>query len=33
MTAIESAAAAPDQISEREYKRRVRAWTLYDWAN
>ena len=22
-----------DQISEQEYKRRIRAWTMYDWAN
>ncbi|MGW8250256.1 MAG: MFS transporter [Anaerolineales bacterium] len=26
-------APAPQAISESEYKRRIRAWTLYDWAN
>ncbi len=26
-------ASAPFDISEREYKRRIRAWTMYDWAN
>lgn len=25
--------AAVAQVDEREYKRRIRAWTLYDWAN
>ncbi len=27
------AAITPDQLSEKEYKRRIRAWTMYDWAN
>ncbi|MGB3701113.1 MAG: MFS transporter [Anaerolineales bacterium] len=26
-------AAAYQRISDQEYKRRIRAWTLYDWAN
>ena len=26
-------ATAAHPIDEREYKRRIRAWTLYDWAN
>ena len=26
-------ASAPFDISEHEYKRRIRAWTMYDWAN
>ena len=30
----ESAVYVPlEQLSEQEYKRRIRAWTLYDWAN
>jgi MFS transporter, UMF1 family len=27
------AAITPNQLSEKEYKRRIRAWTMYDWAN
>jgi len=27
------AAITPDQLDEKEYKRRIRAWTMYDWAN
>ena len=27
------AAITLDQLSEKEYKRRIRAWTMYDWAN
>ena len=27
------AVVTPDQLSEREYNRRIRAWTMYDWAN
>ncbi len=27
------AVITPDQLSEKEYKRRIRAWTMYDWAN
>jgi UMF1 family MFS transporter len=27
------AAITPDQLDENEYKRRIRAWTMYDWAN
>jgi UMF1 family MFS transporter len=27
------AAITPDQLDEQEYKRRIRAWTMYDWAN
>ena len=22
-----------NQLSEQEYKKRIRAWTMYDWAN
>ncbi len=25
--------SAPHEIDDREYKRRIRAWTMYDWAN
>jgi UMF1 family MFS transporter len=32
MTTAEGALPLP-AISEREYKRRIRAWTMYDWAN
>lgn len=32
MTALE-ATAAIGHIDEREYRRRIRAWTMYDWAN
>ncbi|MCP4425440.1 MAG: MFS transporter, partial [Chloroflexi bacterium] len=28
-----SAVSAPIEVDEREYKRRIRAWTMYDWAN
>ena len=27
------AVITPDQLDEKEYKRRIRAWTMYDWAN
>ena len=27
------AAITPDRLDEKEYKRRIRAWTMYDWAN
>ncbi len=27
------AAITLDQLSEKEYNRRIRAWTMYDWAN
>ena len=27
------AAITPQQLDEKEYKRRIRAWTMYDWAN
>jgi UMF1 family MFS transporter len=32
MTTAEGSLPLPS-ISEREYKRRIRAWTMYDWAN
>lgn len=32
VTAIQSTAVL-DQLSEQEYRKRIRAWTLYDWAN
>lgn len=32
MTALE-ATAALGTLDEREYRRRIRAWTMYDWAN
>ncbi|MCA9933088.1 MAG: MFS transporter [Anaerolineales bacterium] len=32
MTA-QSASASLTDLSEQEYKRRIRAWTMYDWAN
>lgn len=28
-----TAVSAPLEINEREYKRRINAWTMYDWAN
>jgi UMF1 family MFS transporter len=27
------AAITPDQLDQQEYQRRIRAWTMYDWAN
>ena len=27
------AAITPDQLSDKEYNRRIWAWTMYDWAN
>lgn len=33
MTTAEITAAVAGGIDEQEYKRRIRAWTLYDWAN
>ncbi len=32
MTTVQASASFA-QIDEREYKRRIRAWTMYDWAN
>src|SRR5688572_30339848 len=33
MAAIQQATAQFGTLDEKEYKRRIRAWTMYDWAN